>query len=98
MNITETVTVTRANTSIQWPGTGLSIDQNDPFEAALANGSVQATVNISEDELTKTRVRSWTDRDAYVATQLYVNANAQSEYIQTLVVSGITQTRTVEFT
>ena len=52
MLITETITITRANTSIDWPQPAVHADPNSPWNSITAT----VTNNNSQDGLTKTLI------------------------------------------
>jgi hypothetical protein len=93
MQITEVTTITRANTDIVWTS-DLPADPNDPFIANL-DKTYTITVVVSDDLLTKTRTRIWSDQQAFIDCHVYSNVTIDSAYAAINVTPGITYSKTI---
>jgi hypothetical protein len=92
MTITETIVITRANTSIEWP---TSSAPAGPWLAA----TVITTSNISNDELTKTITKIWNSKEEFVTLHAYINPDVSVEaHFESITVPGLTHSRIIETT
>ena len=91
MQITDTTTLTRPNTNIEFE---LSTpDSNDPI---FQKTNFTQTVTMSDDKLTRTIVRVWTDRELYLSDRSYVNVISSNEWYRGLVNNNFKYNRTIE--
>ena len=93
MQITEVTTITRANTDIVWTS-DLPKDPNDPFIANL-DKTYTITVVVSDDQLTKTSTRIWSDQQAFIDCHAYSNVTIDSAFLTINATPGITYSRTI---
>ena len=90
MTITETIVITRANTSIDWPSPTVSADPNNPW----INSTAITTSEISEDTLTKTVTKIWDSKDEFLTLHAYVAPDVPANsYFSAVTIPGITHTR-----
>jgi hypothetical protein len=96
MQITEVTTITRANTDISW---SINIDQdiNNPFLTNLDKTYTVSAV-VSEDQLTKTTTRIWTDQQAFIDCHTYSNTTIDSASLAINSTPGIAFNRTITTT
>lgn len=95
MQIIETTILNRENTSIDW--TWPNDDPNSPF--VLHDGvSYTATSSISSDNLTKTIVKTWTNKQAYIDCHIFSNTVVDTAYHDLATRPGITFTKTISTT
>jgi hypothetical protein len=94
MKITETTILTRANTSISWPGEGIPEDPNDPMEDRTG-AYFTFTRTVSEDVLTRTTTRVYDDVEKYVTARMYSNTVTDHQYHQNMATVGITWNKTI---
>ena len=91
MLITETITINRSNTSIDWPSSPVYEDPNDPWPTA----NVTTTSAISDDSLTKTIVRTWTSKEEFITVHTYLSPYSNGYfYFNSITIPGLTHTRT----
>jgi len=90
MLITETITITRANTSVEWPSLIAPDDPNSPWPTA----NVVITSATSNDDLSKTITRLWTSKEEFVTVHAYIGPNT-SFLFDSITYPGITHTRSI---
>ena len=88
MKITETTVISRANTSISWPGEGIPEDPNDLMEDRTG-AYFTFTRSVSEDGLARTTTRVYTDVEKYVEARLYSNVVVDTQYHHNMAKVGI---------
>ena len=94
MQITEVSILTRANTSIDWPETGVPFSDNNPFKTGL-NVDYTQTTTISNDGLVKTNSKIWNNQAAFVASRVY-NGSETEQWFNNLISNGFTYHKTIE--
>ena len=93
MQITEVTTLTRANTDISW-SSDLPGDPNNPFDTNI-NKTFTQTIVISDDQLTRTVTRVWSDQQAFIDCHSYSNVTIESAFLTINTTPGITYNRTI---
>ena len=91
--ITEVTTLTRANTDISW-SSDLPGDPDSPFLTNL-DKTYTVSVVISDDQLTRTNTRIWSDQQAFIDCHLYSNTELDSANFAINTTPGITFNRTI---
>ena len=94
MVITETMTVTRANTSISWPMEGYTRSSNN---LSQSREGVDFTRTITVDnELTRKTITTWTNLEKLIEVKTSASNEDDMHWMTTSYVPGITIVRTTE--
>jgi hypothetical protein len=97
--ITETITYTRANTSIDWSLNSNSSNSSlqSVYDNLIANKNLTISYNLSNDNLVKTIERVWTNEEDFISTHL-VDASGDRDFWNDRLRRGITYNRTITTT
>lgn len=94
MKITETTIITRANTSINWPSEGVPNDSSNP-SGDRTGLYFNYTQDISQDNLTRTVTRVYSNVDSFALVRSYSNTSVEEAYQRNLATVGLSLTKTV---
>jgi hypothetical protein len=97
MIITETLVSSRANTSIDWPGSGYTVSSNNLI-TVRENIDFTRTSSTSDDGLTKTSVTTWSNLEKCIEVKTSASNEDVMNWLTTSHVSGLTIVRTIENT
>jgi len=95
MSIIETTVITRANTTVSWPGEGYQVSANNLFPTR-ENIDYTKTTSISDNNLIKTSVVTWTSLEKCLEVKLSATNSDIENWISTTHCPGITSVRTIE--
>ena len=95
MQITETSVLTRANTSISWPGDGYTLSANNLLPSRQGIDYIKE-VHISDDQLTITNITTWNNLQTYLEVKLSASVEDQTNWFTTSCVPGLTIVKTIE--
>jgi hypothetical protein len=94
MIITETMTFTRANTSISWPMEGYTFSSNNLI---ASRQGVDFTTTITVDnELTKKTITTWTNLEKLIEVKTSSSNEDNTKWLTTTCVPGLTIVKTIE--
>lgn len=98
MQIKETTTMVRANTSIDWPpGRTFEPSSNNLFRSSLGVDFTR-TITLSNDELTQTSVVTWNNKPKYIEVHMSTSDSDRLNWFNTSLVTGLTITKVIEVT
>jgi len=96
MKIIETTITTRANTSVNWPSSGIPQDPND-LRISGRDDLFEFSKSKSDDKLIKTTIKVFSDPDDFATYRAY-KSNTENTYLYHLNVAtiGITWEKKIE--
>jgi len=95
MAIRETSVITRANTSVNWPGENYTPSSNN----LLVNNDgsyFTRTMSVSDDGLTQTNIKIWASKEKFIEVVLSVSVNDRTNWLTVALIDGITIVNTIE--
>lgn len=96
MPVKITTIITRANTDILWPGENYTPSANNLLPSRLNIDYTIISDTLSDDNLIKTKIIVWTNKEKYLEVILSANSLDTENYVNTTMVEGITFVRTIE--
>lgn len=97
MAIVETSILIRPDANTIFPGENTTVDESSPLPQMRAANAFTTSTTYSDDQLTKTVIRTWSNTIAFVESRLYSNNQNTTEFLNTLIEGGVTHEKTISF-
>ena len=95
MPVKITTIITRANTSIAWPGEGYTPSANNLYPTTYGT-PYTSTTEIDPDQLKKTQIIIWESKEKYFEVALSVSVADQQNWFDTNLIEGLKLVKTTE--